>query len=280
MSVFNEAAIVPLFLDGPAGRLFAVHHAAASESGPRSGLVYVPPFAEEMNRSRRMAALQARALAAQGTAVLLLDLFGTGDSAGDFEDARWPIWLADVEAAARWLEMHDRCPVGLWGLRLGALLAVAAAADQPGRFERLLLWQPVTDGKAMLTQFLRIRVAAGMSEASGEKTEELRARWARGEPLEIAGYTVSPELAFAVDGVRMDGLRPGKGAHLQWFEVAAERSERLLPSSQRVIETWRQAGLRGSAMTVEGDPFWALQETTLAPDLIAATTNTFRTCRA
>src|SRR3546814_14337350 len=78
-----------LFIDGPAWRLFAIHHAAAPHCRQGLGLVYLPPFAEEMNRSRRMAALQARALAALGIDVLLLDLFGTGDSAGDFRDARW-----------------------------------------------------------------------------------------------------------------------------------------------------------------------------------------------
>src|SRR3546814_1526626 len=57
----------------------------------------------EMNRSRRMAALQARALAALGIDVLLLDLFGTGDSAGDFRDARWEIWREDAMAAVAWL---------------------------------------------------------------------------------------------------------------------------------------------------------------------------------
>jgi hypothetical protein len=58
----------PLFLDGSAGRLFAPYQAAAAH--PRGSVIYVPPFAEEMNRSRRMAALQARAFAAMGFGVL------------------------------------------------------------------------------------------------------------------------------------------------------------------------------------------------------------------
>jgi alpha/beta superfamily hydrolase len=40
-----------------------------------------------MNKARRMAALQARALAALGYGVLLLDLHGCGDSSGDFGDS-------------------------------------------------------------------------------------------------------------------------------------------------------------------------------------------------
>ncbi len=269
------AAVEPLFLDGPAGRIFAVYHAPVGQR--RGGLVYVPPFAEEMNRSRRMATLQARSLAASGMGILLLDLFGTGDSAGDFEDARWPLGLGDVAAAATWLEAKAGAPVGLWGLRLGALLAATAAATQPGRFNKLLFWQPVTDGKAMLTQFLRIRVAASMAESTGEKTEELRARLVGGEPVEVAGYALSNDLAEALDAARMDKLRLPPAIPVHWFEVAAEPSERLLPAGQRVVEAWRHAGSPVTARTVPGDPFWTLQETTLAPELLAATTQAVET---
>jgi exosortase A-associated hydrolase 2 len=279
MSASSKGAVTPLFLDGPAGKLFGIYYSPVANGRVRGGLVYVPPFAEEMNRARRMAALQARALAALGMGVLLLDLFGTGDSAGDFEDARWPIWLGDIDAAARWVETRGGSPVGLWGLRLGASLAAAAAAREPRRFKRLVLWQPVPDGKSMLTQFLRVRVAAAMGAVSGEKTEDLRARLAKGEPVEIAGYTLAPELASAIDGIRMDALHLASDADVRWFEVAAEKSDRVLPGGQRVIEAWRVSGVSPSATTVAGDPFWALQETTLAPDLLAATMDAVQTCQ-
>ena len=51
-----------------------------------------------MNKSRRMAALQARAFAEMGFGVLQIDLFGCGDSSGDFSDARWDIWKQDLIA--------------------------------------------------------------------------------------------------------------------------------------------------------------------------------------
>ena len=43
----------------------------------------VKAWAEEMNKARRMAALQARLLAENGYAVLQIDLHGCGDSSGD-----------------------------------------------------------------------------------------------------------------------------------------------------------------------------------------------------
>jgi exosortase A-associated hydrolase 2 len=281
----DHTAPQPVVIDSPSGRLFGVYHAGARHSGPRCAVLYVPPFAEEMNRSRRMAALQARALAASGVDTLLLDLFGTGDSAGNFRDARLPLWLGDIAAAAEWLEaqgsIKGRTSLCLWGLRLGALLACVAAAGQPQRFKRLLLWQPVTDGKVMLTQFLRIRVAAAMAEGGApEKTEELRAQLAAGASVEVAGYEVASELAQALDRLRMDGLDLGAAAPVTWLEVAAEASDRLLPASARVVEAWRKTATEVSTATVAGDPFWTLQETTLAPALLTATTGALQPCPA
>jgi exosortase A-associated hydrolase 2 len=263
----------PELIAGPSGPLFAVYY-APREGAPSNGTVlYCPPFAEEMNRSRRMAALQARALAAAGFGTLVLDFFGTGDSAGDFRDASLSRWLGDVMAAADWLAARSGKTPLLWGLRLGALIAVAAAARQPGRFKRLLLWQPVTDGKVMLTQFLRVRVAATMADGgAGEKVEHLRARFAAGESVEVAGYELAAALAQEIDGLRMDALVLAGDTSIDWFEVAAEASDRLLPGSQRLVEQWQKSGHATSAAVIVGDPFWSLQEITLAPGLIAATT--------
>ena len=87
----------PFFLRFTAGRRFCLLH--APERRAIGAVLYVHPLAEEMNKSRRMAALQARALAASGWFVLQVDLFGCGDSDGDFGDADWQRWLADVDEA-------------------------------------------------------------------------------------------------------------------------------------------------------------------------------------
>jgi exosortase A-associated hydrolase 2 len=263
-------SIEPVFIAGSAGRLFAVHYRPASASG-RDAILYVPPFAEEMNRSRRMAALQARALAAQGFGVLTLDLFGTGDSDGDFAEARWEHWLADIAAASDWLVGQGWHRITLWGLRLGALLAVAAASRQPDRFQRLLLWQPVADGKTMLTQFLRVRVATAMAEGRQETTDALRAELASGRSLEVGGYEVAPDLARALDAARLDKLPLRSGLRVDWLELAGAASEPVSPVALRHCAAWQLAGIAAAATVVAGPPFWTLQEVTLAPDLLVAT---------
>src|SRR5690606_27532247 len=85
-------------LDTGRGKRFALLTSPAA-SAPIGGLLFLHPFAEEMNKSRRMVALAARAFASAGWAVLQVDLAGCGDSEGDFADADWQTWLDDVSHA-------------------------------------------------------------------------------------------------------------------------------------------------------------------------------------
>ena len=267
----------PLFIEGGAGPIFAIYHAPHGGTAHRGDVVYVPPFAEEMNRSRRMAALQARALADTGFGVLLLDLYGCGDSTGDFAAARWEIWQQDLAAALDWLEDRGARSVGLWGLRLGAVLALEAAGARRHGVSRVVLWQPVTNGQMMLTQFLRVRIAANLTtgQASGETTKDLRQRLTTGEAIEVAGYELAPELAAAVDAQRLGPLGPLCQVPVHWIELVPEPDRTPPPASQAVIDEWRQAGVDLTVETVVGDPFWTLQETTLAPNLLEPTQRVF-----
>jgi exosortase A-associated hydrolase 2 len=263
----------PLFLgQGDAAR-FGLYHAPAAPC--RGAFLYLPPLCEEMNKARRMAALQAAALARLGYAVLQLDLHGCGDSAGDFGEASWESWQADVATGLQWLTEKLGPllpqPPGLWGLRLGALLALdyaSRAANPPGS---LLLWQPVLQGSAHLTQFLRLKVAAQMlgdDKAEGG-TASLRAALARGETLEIAGYALAPGLALGFDSLDASRLVPP--CPVQWCEVVPEAGRPLPPAAARVLKTWQEAGAAVEARTAPGPQFWATQEIAEAPALLAAT---------
>ena len=58
----NHAAF---FLPAPDGQRFCIHHPGRAADA-RGALLYLHPFAEEMHKSRRMGALQSRALADAG----------------------------------------------------------------------------------------------------------------------------------------------------------------------------------------------------------------------
>ena len=262
------------FLDSAQGRRFCLFHAP---QGPCCGaLVYVHPFAEEMNKSRRMAALQARALATLGYGVLLIDLAGCGDSEGEFGEARWEHWKCDLAAASAWLLARVQRPVGLWGLRLGALLALDYARSAPQAVAhpvaQLVLWQPVLKGAPFLTQFLRLRLAGAMLDqgaAAQGGTGALRAALAAGEALEVGGYLLAPALAAAIDAADIDaGAAPACPVH--WFELAA--SERALsPAAASLSAAWTALGRAPVMHQVACPPFWATQEIAECGALIDAT---------
>jgi exosortase A-associated hydrolase 2 len=89
------------FLDATPGQRFCMYYSVAVDTKIQGAIIYIHPFADEMNMSRRMAALQAKQFAAKGFAVLQIDLLGCGDSSGEFGDARWDIWKEDIALAKK-----------------------------------------------------------------------------------------------------------------------------------------------------------------------------------
>jgi exosortase A-associated hydrolase 2 len=262
------------FIPVEPGQRFWIFHSPTGTSA-RGGMVYVQPFGDEMNKARRMAALQARRLAAEGWSVLQIDLYGCGDSAGEFAQARWEIWSRDVRAAMAWLSERVAGPLSLWGLRLGATLACEVARERA--VEALVLWQPVVAGEQLLTQFLRTRLAGEMLAGGAATTalKQLRAELARGRTLEVAGYELHPELAAAIERVDLIAMRPA-AKRIHWMEVAPEPGSPLRSASRRVVEAWRSAGVEVAPVTVAGEPFWSTIEIAECEALLDATSEALR----
>lgn len=262
------------FLPGPLGFLCAVYYPPAGvRRFPKKTILHVPAFAEEMNKCRRMVVLQAERFANAGYGVLVVDLYGTGDSGGEFSEARWEVWKADLDVALDWLRGNGAETIKLWGLRMGGLLAVELAREHNNEIHDLVLWQPVVDGRLMLTQFLRLRLAGEMM--AGNKQESmatLRQRFAAGELVEVGGYELAPDLAAALEQRSLGSLSlPGSMA-VNWLEVVPNSERSFSPMSQRIVEMWRGSGVRVAAATVIGNAFWATQEIALAPRLLDETT--------
>jgi esterase/lipase len=64
-------------------------------------------------------------------------MLGCGDSSGDFGDATWDGWLADVELAYQYLRQRSSATIWLWGLRAGCLIAASAAPRLPEKVKFL-----------------------------------------------------------------------------------------------------------------------------------------------
>jgi len=112
----------------------------------------------------------SQALALAGFDVLRFDYPGTGDASGsEAEGDRVPDWTASIRTAAQTLAQitgHSR--LALFGLRLGAQLALQAAA-QMGGVERIVLWAPCKSGRAFTRE---LRAAATQRGARVQATPD------------------------------------------------------------------------------------------------------------
>lgn len=259
------------FIAGSRGDLFTLYLPPVPGAPDRGDLVFIPPFAEEMNRSRAAVLTQARALRQVGMGVLVLDLYGTGDSDGGFADARWETWREDVRAAGAWLREQGRDRVGLWGLRLGGLLALDTLFDDPLGFRQAVLWEPVASGRAYMDQFLRIGVAEGIESGGRSMSlDEMRLKLSRTAPVEVAGYVVSRILTHAIDRSELLGLAEALRVPVTWIDCAPPSGERLA-LVEEARRTCASNGAQLDYMTALTQPFWSVLNASTDPRLIEAT---------
>ncbi len=252
-------SINPVFLDGGRGRLFALHFCPITP--PRAHIVFLPPFCEEMNRCRHLVANQAKRFATAGYSCLILDPYGTGDSEGELVDASWEGWRADAVTGVQWCQQTYSIPTVLWGLRLGALLALDMAATYQGQFTKLLLWQPVTNGKTYLTQILRARIAyLSGNSLPPETTEEMRSRLQCGDNIEVAGYVLGGKLAGDIDDMSMTSLASLSGVDIQWLQQTSRPDEPPSVAVQKVADQLVAQGNTVALTLFQAPQIWQLSE--------------------
>jgi exosortase A-associated hydrolase 2 len=260
------------FLPGAKGPIFVTMQ---GERATAQGCVLVlPPFAEEMNKSRRMLCEVSQALAKHGMVTVLPDLYGTGDSGGEFCDATWALWLDDLLRTCAWCNTEGIAVTHLLAVRLGGALANSLCAT--GAFagvQRTVFWQPSFDGKRALQQFLRLRVAAAMMEDRKETLQGLQEQLQRGATLEVAGYSLAAQLAAELTALSPPAQLPTQLGAVHWLEVVADATDGLAVPSQKLLAQWQAAGTSAQAAAFAGEPFWASTEIVGNAELLRATVN-------
>lgn len=197
----------PFFFSHPGGRLFGIYHAPGAERVV-GAWVFCHPFAEEKLWAQRVYVSFARELARHGYAVLRFDMSGHGDSDGRFEDASIEKYVADTRAALT--ELSGRvpagCPLGLFGLRLGASIAVLAA-ENDDRVKRLVLWEPILDGEKYGQEILMTNLATQMATHGKVITErtKLVAQMEAGQTVNVDGYEVAGPMFRQICGINLAG---------------------------------------------------------------------------
>lgn len=214
-------------IPGPAGDIPAIwRNSAPNVPAQPFAVLFVPPFAEEMNRTRRLMALAGQQLAARGIASLLPDLPGTGDSPLPFREATWTGWLDAVRACAGYLAERG-LGVRLVGIRLGGLLAADALA-QGLPANSLLLLDPVEDGRMHMRHWLRIRSAASLEIGPRITLSYLQTQLDGGQTVEVAGYEMGPQLVNHINTLKLAPLLESvANVPVQRLELIAPGAETL-----------------------------------------------------
>jgi exosortase A-associated hydrolase 2 len=266
----NRPGVSGHFVESAKGPIFILLRRPAAEI--RGCLLVLPAFAEEMNKSRRMVSEVAMGLSEHGIATVIPDLYGTGDSAGDFSDADWSTWQTDIFAAARWVEDQVGPITDILAVRTGAALAVSCLDHAPlEKVVRTVLWQPVFDGARHLAQFLRLRTAASLMEDRKESVADLRAQLATEGTLEVAGYGLSTKLANDIDNLKVPRCLPAEFGQITWMEIVRTPDAAPPLPAVKVVEATRAAGSSIGIVCFPGEPFWSATEIVVHRDMVQST---------
>lgn len=203
---------------------------------PRGAVLCVQPLGAERSTARHAIASQAWRLAARGWAVLLIDLFGLGDSPGEPAEATLDGWRSDLLRAAMLARRRHSGSNVLWGVRSGALLVadVAMALDQ--LIDLYVFWQAPASGDAIAT----IRPEGGsLAPSLLADLRELRM-----EPPAIAEHGRPPAALF----LEVSGL--------------SSMTEEVSVPACNLAEAWLEAGYLAVPRSAAQPTFQAAHATT------------------
>ncbi len=270
------------FLQATQGKLFCTFYSPGAADNNLETILFVPPFGEEMNKSRRMIALQARAFSDMGYGVFIVDLYGCGDSEGELYEAKWDLWLDDLRVCIDWLRRYKGDRINLWGLRLGAILALNLTEKIEIDIPKIILWQPVLRGASVLMEMLRMKVAAEMllkhdSNHPRISTKDLKQELLSGKKIELSGYEINSDIAAALERSALIEYTP-INSKIIWHDVLRENIPNITLVAKSVLNKWEKNDITIYHKIIIGENYWSSGEIIECTDLIEETCDTFRSC--
>ncbi|SNY51648.1 exosortase A system-associated hydrolase 2 [Arsukibacterium tuosuense] len=241
----------------------------SSKGEANKALIILPPFADEMNKSRHIICKFIGLATRRGYSCYLMDHFGTGDSEGDLNDADLALWQADLVLLIEQLAAAGYKQVSFLAIRFGALqlfdLLNKNSIALP--VEQVLLWQPFFELKKFWQQFFRIKIAEQMALGEKLSQQQLEQQLAEGDVVEIAGYPICQSFYSSTQAgdFQVPGCLTGGAAKLSWLEI----SQMAAPGAnvQKQLNQLQQTSQVNFQLLGEA-PFWNTTELADAEDLL------------
>lgn len=199
------------------------------------GVVICSPVGHEQLHAHRTMRHTADTLARQGIPTLRFDWHGTGDSAGIDEDpARGATWLVNLRDAIDWMRQQLGCrQVSTIGLRLGALLS--ALASEENEIANLVLWAPVTNGRAYVREMTALDLTAEFRPQTQPSTGD----------IEAAGFVLSKLAAAELSQWNLLKSHP-------WCQRALVVARDDVPADYRLRDRCSSLGVQVDQIAVPG----------------------------
>lgn len=232
----------PLYFGPDRQRLFGWLHRPTVPAPGGLALVLCNPFGFEEVCAHRGLRDMAQAVALSGVPALRFDYPGSGHSS-DVDDVQadlWPLWVDAVRQAVDAVRQATGAQrVALLGVRLGALLAAAAAQGRDD-VQGLLLVAPVVRGRTYLRE-LALLGAGGAVAAQGSKQDPAQGAAGIAPGIESAGFAMSAATCAALARVDLKTLTLPAALRVR----VVERDD--LPAPDGLAAALSRAGLEARA---------------------------------
>jgi uncharacterized protein len=232
-------------------RLYGVVHETVER--PQTGLIFCPPFAEEMVTTYARFAVWSKQLEVDGIPVVRFHPYGTGESGGSFRDFTLTSAVNDAGVAAELARQRLKVArLGYFGLRLGATVATLAACKQP--VDLLVLWSPVTNISQYMRELFRGQLTKEMIHQGATKvrrnTQDMIAEFEAERSVDLMGFEFSPQLyrEMAAAG-KWPEMPPAK--HVIWLARPTEEK-----SASVIVEQWKKSSSRIDFAVLPEPAFW------------------------
>ncbi|WP_215398443.1 serine aminopeptidase domain-containing protein [Rheinheimera oceanensis] len=249
-------------------QLFLRTEQNSADSG--HAVMVIPPFAEEMNKCRHLLSAAMRQLAAAGYNCFMLDNYGTGDSAGDLDQASIDIWRDDLYQLLLLLQQQGYQSISFIAVRFGViqLFDLMNKHSLPLPLQQLVLWQPVFDVSKFWQQFVRLKVAEAMAAGNKTSQKDLEQQLTNGDNIEIAGYPVSP--AFYQSLLNSNSSIPAQLHNIKLYWLETSQLDTVALPVQKMREQLQQR-CRLNYTQLKAEPYWQTTELASAEQLITLT---------